>query len=389
VLSADTAVPIEATVGVKDGLGVTTDATGTYTLTLALGTYDLVASAAAYLPATRRLTLADDQRALDLRLTPDQPRIAASTAARSASVSIDRSAKVTIPIANAGTQPLSYQARVLPDKFAIRSSDDADGPSYKWVDLPKTAVKLALADNSYKEDVPLHIAFPFYNYVMTDTVVTSNGTLAFSTPNPPYNGLWRRCFPDTNIFFYEIAPFRADLDPSRGGSVRYGTADGGRVFVLSYENVPLHTGPASQTFSFQVLLHPDGRIVFQYQKLAELPSLLAVGVQNSATDYQELGCGADIPLHDGLAIELRPQTSAGYWMELDRSGGTIAPAGKQVVTATLGWVRAGAEPLRGRIEITSNDAIRSRLIVPINATMQPAPGEVFLPQVHIPSIWQR
>ena len=76
-------------------------------------------------------------------------------------------------------------------------------------------------------------------------------------------------------------------------------------------------------------------------------------------------------------------------MELDRSGGTIAPAGKQVVTATLGWVRAGAEPLRGRIEITSNDAIRSRLIVPINATMQPAPGEVFLPQVHIPSIWQR
>jgi hypothetical protein len=134
-------------------------------------------------------------------------------------------------------------------------------------------------------------------------------------------------------------------------------------------------------------LYGDGRIVFQYKKLARLPSIVSVGVQNSTSDYQELGCGADLALHDKLAIELRPQPSTAYWLTVDRTSGTIAPAGKQNVTASLGWVRTGAKALSGRIEITSNDPIRSRILLPIQATMRPTPYEFMLPLVDMSTGW--
>jgi hypothetical protein len=56
--------------------------------------------------------------------------------------------------------------------------------------------------------------FPFYGYTVTDTLVTSDGTLAFSLPNQQYAGPIDRCFPTGEFHFFVIAPFRADLDPS-------------------------------------------------------------------------------------------------------------------------------------------------------------------------------
>jgi hypothetical protein len=381
VLSAENGAPVAATVGVKGGAGMPTDSSGAYTLTLALGSHELIASAPSFRPAYLAVNLAADQRAPDIIMQLDQPRLAAPTATLSATVRLGAQSSAAIPILNTGMKPLHYRARVLPDTFSVRSSDEPGGPAYRWVDLPPGAKKLALKDNSYEEEVPLGIEFPFYSYTLTETVVTSNGALSFSTPTPPYDGLWRRCFPDTNIYFYEIAPFRADLDPSRGGAVRYGTVDGGRTFVLSYEGVPLHDGPPQRTYTFQALLYEDGRIVLQYQKLGPLPALLSVGVQRSERDYQELGCGADTPLHDGLAIELRPQPAAPQWLTLGTAEGTLAPGGRHTLAAKIGWARPAGAPLSARIEIASDDPIRPRVVVPLRAAMQPAPHEAVLPML--------
>ena len=46
--------------------------------------------------------------------------------------------------------------------------------------------------------------------------------LAFDEPLG-YRGPLNNCLPDDDIYFYLIAAFRADLDPSRGGKIRYGT----------------------------------------------------------------------------------------------------------------------------------------------------------------------
>ena len=161
--------------------------------------------------------------------------------------------------------------------------------------------------------------------------------------------------------------------------MRYGTVDGGRTFVISYERVPLHDGSRDRTYTFQVLLRADGRIVFQYQSLAAPPSALAIGVQNTTSDFEVVGCGAEAALHDRLAIELRPQAVATSWLQLRQSDGLIQPAGQQPLGATLSWSPPSKfSPLRARIEIVSTDPTQPRAVIPLIARMLPAPHSFWI-----------
>lgn len=379
VVGARDGSPLQATVGVAGGLGVATDAGGGYTLTLALGSYDLIASAPSYLTGQRRIDLTGDLHLPDLILQPDQPRLAVMATPLSATLSFEQRRSVTIPIRNTGTRPLNYQVRVPPDRYGIWRSDEPGGPVYRWVDLPPDAKALGLHDNEYHDEVPLGIEFPFFSYSYTETLVTSDGTLAFSLPFQ-YNGPSSSCLPADEIYFYLIAPFRADLDPSRGGKIRYGTLADHKTFVLSYENVPLHSGPLDQTYTFQVLLHDDGRIVFQYQKLAALPSKLSVGVQRTYSDPQPIGCGSTTPIGDGLAIELRPQLAETAWVTASTSAGVLPPGGLKQLVVTLNWVRPD-EPwrYRGRLEISSSDPFQPSVTMPVDLTTLHAPYEQWFP----------
>ncbi|HEU5099193.1 MAG TPA: peptidase S8, partial [Roseiflexaceae bacterium] len=238
---------------------------------------------------------------------------------------------------------------------------------------------LELGNNEIEEEVPLGLEFPFYGYTVTDTLVTSDGTLAFSLPNQQYSGPIGRCFPISEFHFFTIAPFRADLDPTRGGAVRYGTIDDGKTFVLSYENVPLHSGPDGATYTFQVLLHDDGRIVFQYRELAALPALLGVGIQRSPEDAQAIGCGPATPIADQLAIAFQPQLNATTWLDAPIDQGLALPTAQAEITATLHWNRPFPRGIQhGRIAISSNDPMRSLTIVSIHADMLPPPYEHLL-----------
>jgi hypothetical protein len=313
-------------------------------------------------------------------MQPYQPHITLATSPISTSIAIGPPQSFSLPIRNTGTQPLYYHVRVLPDEFAAVRSDQSGGPTYAWVDLPPDAPALTLDDNGYKDNVPLGITFPFFSYSLTKTLVTADGMLAFSLPNLPYSGLSNRCLPANEFYFYMIAPFRANLDPSSGGAIRYGTIDSGTTFVLSYENVPLHGSPGGATYTFQVLLHDDGRIVFQYRALGPLPSDLSVGIQHTSLESQELGCGGTTPIADGLAIELQPQVPAPNWLHTPTLEGQVLPAGEQQITGTLTWFHPGAPYLqRGRIEITSNDPIRSRIVIPATIDALPPPHEFWLP----------
>jgi len=379
VVSADTGAPIAATVGVKDGLGVQTNSSGVYTLTLAAGAYELVASAPAFFPETLNVQANVDQQVPDIVMRPDQPHIVAATTFLTASLALGQQQTLSIPISNSGTRPLLYHVRVLPDQFAMLRSDEPAGPAYSWVDLPADAATITLGDNSVKEEVPLGIEFPFYGYTLTDTLVTSDGSLAFSLPNQQYDSPVGSCFPTSEFHFFVIAPFRADLDPSKGGVVRYDTLDGGTTFVLSYEQVPAHDGPAGATYTFQVLLHHDGRIVFQYHDLAALPANLGVGVQHSPDDWQALGCGNTTRIASQLAVTFQPQRNAATWLNIPAEQGAALPNAMSEITATLQWARATPQTIqRGRIEISSNDPIRSVIVLNIRADMLPPVHEHLL-----------
>jgi hypothetical protein len=159
-----------------------------------------------------------DQQLPDILMQPDQPRIAAATTPLTTSVALGKPQALSIPISNSGARPLLYHLRVLPDQFAMLRSDEPGAPAYSWIDLPADAPTIKLGDNDVEEEVPLGLEFPFYGYTVTDTLVTSDGTMAFSLPNQQYDGPIGRCFPTSEFHFFVIAPFRADLDPLRSHS---------------------------------------------------------------------------------------------------------------------------------------------------------------------------
>lgn len=378
VLNADTGQPLAANIGVRNAVAVPVDASGNYSLTLKPGTYELVATAPAFLPGARTLTLSADQADVDFLLLPDQPRIAVSSDPISATLGIGDWRGAPITIENRGTSPLNYRIAIPQDAFSVWRSDQPDGPAYNWVELPPDAPTLELVDNGYKEDVPLGILFPFFNHALTETLVTSNGILAFDRPLQ-YTAPDTRCLPDNQIFFYAIVPFRADLDPSRGGTIRYGTLPDQKTFVINYEQIPLHTGPESATYTFQVLMHDDGRIVFQYRELAALPNQLSVGIQRHPGRVQDIGCGATTPISNELAIELRPQTPSHIWLSSDHITGQVPPGEQRKVYALLNWARPGQPGIyQGRVNIFSDDPTQPLITVTAKALLQPAPHEAWL-----------
>lgn len=387
VRDTETLDPLIGQVGVEGALPVTTDSTGSYTLTLRAGEYALVAQAGAYLPS-RRVIVAAEGATLrqDVWLTPDQPRLAVATRALTATLSYLEARSIAIPIENTGRRPLLYSVEVPGDRFAARRSDDGqpDAPTFAWVELPASAARLDFVGGLPVQRAPLGFAFPFYGTTFTETQVMADGQIGFGLP-PSYPGLQTRCLPSGDVSALLVAPLRMDLDPARGGTVRYGTIANGHIFVVSYEDVVRTGGPPDETYTFQALLHGDGRIVFQYRQIGPVTGAISVGVQRTAQDYQELGCGSALPLQNGLAIELRPQMPASAWLSATQLSSTIPPGSRDTIRLAVGWVRPGVPGTQiGRARIVTNDRRQPIATIPVEVVFAAAPFEQRLAPVFGP-----
>jgi subtilisin family serine protease len=377
VRDAGTGEALRATVSVGGGASVLTAADGTYAFVLSSGVYTLTATALSYAPQQQVITV-PVSGPVDFELLLDAPRLNLSTDYVTTTLDFNATVEQTVTITNTGTRPLTFEASVGYAPFGIYRSDEPGGPIYAWIDLPVDAPTLELTDTTRIDDIPIGFDFPLYTFTVTETSVASDGTLSFGWPFS-YAGLLERCLPATEAFFYLLAPFRADLDPSRGGQVRYGTVNGGATFVVSFENVPLAQGPLDQTYTFQALLHRDGRITFQYADLGALPERLSVGAQKTLNQVQRIGCGADTPIAPGLAIEFRPQVIAEGWLVVTPERGSVAPGGSTALRLIYRWQAPpqGAR-LRTTITLISSDPCRRSATIVAEAAMHPAPYAVWL-----------
>jgi hypothetical protein len=377
VRDAETGTPLAATVRTESGASTTTAADGTFTLVLTTGVHTLTASARSYAPRQRTITVPTGG-SVDFGLLLDAPQVALSTDYVTATLDFNTSVTRTVTITNTGTRPLTFEAKVGYAPFGIYRSDEPGGPVYRWIDLPPDAPTLELTNTTRIDDVPLGLTFPLYTYTVTETSITSDGTLMFDWPYP-YTGLLERCLPATEAFFNLLAPFRTDLDPSRGGIVRYGTVNNGTTFVVSFEDVPTAAGPPDHTFTFQTLLHQDGRIVYQYRDLGALPERLSVGIQKSLNQVQRIGCGADTPIVPGLAIEFRPQFRPEGWVIVNPEKASLEPGASTNLTFTYFWqAPPQGNHLRTTIVISSSDPRRRTATIMTEAAMRPVPHVVWL-----------
>jgi subtilisin family serine protease len=398
VHDARTVVPLsQASVIVDGGLRLVPDETGFYSVTLPLPeqqpsyTQTLVVENAGYVRQTVAVSLTDGaHRVQDFAMEPDRPIITIGPDSSDPfEVTLDYGEKVnhTIPISNVGTQPLVYEVKVPFEQFSVWRSDESPGITRQWYTIPSDAKTIELKDDAISDPVELGFQFPFSNTLYSQVRVGANGLLIFGKVNQtngfvPWNFSTTEVAPLPETDAVAIMPLRTDLNPEGCGTIRYTWAPEG--FVVAYENVPLFDKP-EQTFTFQVMLSPNGDIAFHYKKLSAVPKYTTVGMQFSRVSHQILGEGNTVPITSNLSLQLRPQPESRRWLVSQTSGGRIAPDDGHVLPIEIRWVLPyDTQPYRGTILVQSNDGDRPAIEVPILLRVNPFLQEIIVPGADMP-----
>jgi hypothetical protein len=155
------------------------------------------------------------------------------------------------------------------DDSSVRLTPNAAGgfdaaPLSLPVEAPGSPLGLGAGDG---KSVDLPFAFPFFGAVYRSVFVNADGSLTFAAETAGTPGLAKFLAGPPRI-----APFFADLDPSRGGSVTTQLVADRAVF--SWNAVP--GGSQINHNTFQATLHPNGAIDLVYGTMETREAVVGV-----------------------------------------------------------------------------------------------------------------
>ncbi|MEH0153555.1 S8 family serine peptidase [Limibacter armeniacum] len=158
------------------------------------------------------------------------------------------------------------------------SADSAD--AYNWIEIKETGKQIYI-EGQFAWSMVLPFDFPFYGESFNKLYIAADGFLGVKFPTgyyPTYvNSLPRANDEVAGI----IAPFWADFDPmySENGGVYYKMEDD--RFIVQWENVlQYYRFDGLKHSTFQVIIHKDGRIKFQYKDIDEHKDVAAIGLES-------------------------------------------------------------------------------------------------------------
>ncbi len=252
-----------------------------------------------------------------------------------------------------------------PDAFGYswRDSGEPGGPVFNWVEISGTGSAVPISGDDWNSGpLPLGFTFPYYGQNFTSFRICSNGWISFTSPSAQYT-----TFPLPSLGAPEnlLAAFWADLFTTP--SAVFYRYDGTRM-IVEWRNVTYLGG--SVPFTFQILLYPDGRIVYQYLNMGGTQTFASVGIQN-ATRQVGLNIAFNTPyVRNGLAIEI---AALPQWLSVEPESGTI-PAGGQLDLA-IGFDASGMAggDFNGSVIINSNDPVRPRVSATAHLHVNAAP----------------
>ena len=136
---------------------------------------------------------------------------------------------------------------------------DADAAANGVLLNPGTSAGQSLGDDDSRE-LPIGFAFPFFGKSYPTVFLNSDGNLTFERSD---SASTERSLTRFLAGAPRIAPYFADLDPSRSGRISY-LASPDR-FVATWTAVPDYSSSGTApTETFQVTLTPDGGVLFAY-----------------------------------------------------------------------------------------------------------------------------
>jgi len=214
-----------------------------------------------------------------------------------------------------------------PDAFGYRwhDSDEPGGPLFDWFDITSVGTPVVLSDDAFLE-VVMPITPIFYGVAMINVKICSNGYLTFGGDGTDFSNDFIPSSLEPNDL---IAPFWDDLNPALGGSIHYYLDPSADRFIVQYTNIQRFGG--SDPFTFQVMIYPDGSILFQYLEMNGPLTSATVGIENGLGTVGLQVAYDQAYIHDRLAVFLHHD-----WPDINLDPGTAeatVPSGEQTTAA--------------------------------------------------------
>ena len=255
-----------------------------------------------------------------------------------------------------------------PDLFGYVWADSKQpgGPSFDWVEVSDLGTRVFLGDDD-AFTVSLPFAFPFYGTAKTQIAISANGYLTFDPGSA--DGYWTNApIPTSTKPNDLLAAFWDDLNPGNGGEVYYYHDAENARFIVEYKNVPRLSGSTSLTF--QVILKPDGTILYQYLNMAGTLASATVGIEDAAgSDGLQVVYNAAY-IENDLAIGFSP---VGSVLKVNPSSGYLVVGGEQDVVLTVGSPQAAPATYSLYLYVTGNDPYRPVVAVPVTIKLNQRP----------------
>ncbi len=239
--------------------------------------------------------------------------------------------------------------------YLWRDSREADGPPFQWTDI-SAAGKLipGLGDDDNLGPFPIGFAFPFYDSVFTKFQFCTNGFISFTSSAVLFTNAPLPSGSVANL----VAPFWDDLDLT-GGAAYYLASP--RQLIVQWTNARSISGGGP--FTFQMILQPNGNIVFRYLRMAGATDFSTVGIQNSdGAEGLEIAFNTDF-IRDSLAVLIERPSN---WLSLAPNNGRLVAGAGAAVQVKLN--ATGLKPdstYRTTLRVESNDLDESLVLVPV------------------------
>ncbi|HET9252646.1 MAG TPA: DUF4350 domain-containing protein, partial [Candidatus Eisenbacteria bacterium] len=278
-----------------------------------------------------------------------------------------------------------------PDQFGYQwvDSDETGGPVFQWIDISGMGTLVPISgDDVTSNPIPIGFQFPFYDDLHSSVRVSSNGFLSFTSSSADYTN---QLLPNPSAPENMVAAFWDDLYLV-GGSTAHTWTDGHR-FIVQWTNVE-HYGSGGP-YTFQVVLHSDGTILYQYLYIGEPSSSATVGIQNATRNDGLTVVFNHTYVRSGLAVRIQ---AAPTWLSMTPSSGRLEAGQSMPVTVRFDATSLQGGEYSGVVRIVSNDPDETVTDVPALLHIQGAPdiefstpslsfAEVFVQGTGIRSVW--
>ncbi len=280
---------------------------------------------------------------------------------------------VTLLISNAGSDELTFSITddTQTNVYTWADSNDPGGPAFDWVDIASNyTAEILLAEEDESSMLDIGFPFPFYGNSYTQFQIAANGGISFD-PGNLYN-LNQPLPVGTNYApSLLVAPFWNDLGIWWETDTYFYRRDSEQL-VITFPEISLPGDYSEENpNTFQVILHKDGRIVFQYLDMQSAVDTATVGIQGGSEGPAiQVACNEPY-ITNGLAVEFRPPLD---WLSYSSAAGAVEPLSSTslLFVADASMLETGT--YQTVVTILHNDPTHSAVKIPLVFTVSGSSG---------------